>query len=158
MLVADTRCDVTAASTIGAHDALTPGRRVPAPPCPSEAPRPGQHRVSHDPWSTRPAAADGTAVGVTGGPHAGDADRAALCGGSPAGGLPWLGFPYADRFEINRQLPEHGTPRGRSLGDARDMAKEEDATWETGKCSGTMYWRRPRSLPVLNEAFAKFAT
>jgi glutamate/tyrosine decarboxylase-like PLP-dependent enzyme len=67
------------------------------------------------------------------------------------------GFPYADRFEINRQLPEHGTPREEILAMLETMAKEEDATWETGKCSGTMYCGDHDHYRFLNEAFAKFA-
>src|SRR5947209_10395142 len=48
-------------------------------------------------------------------------------------------YPYADRFTIHRSLPERGTARGEVLAELRAMASEEDAFWETGKCSGTMY-------------------
>src|ERR1035438_9112758 len=48
-------------------------------------------------------------------------------------------FPYDGRFAVHRHLPEHGTPRTEVLEALRTMAVEEDATWESGKCSGTMY-------------------
>ena len=48
-------------------------------------------------------------------------------------------FPYHDRFDVNRRLPERGRSREEILGELEVMAKEEDAFWETGKCSGTMY-------------------
>ena len=48
-------------------------------------------------------------------------------------------FPYQDRFTVHRTLPEKGTPRSEVLDALRTMAKEEDAFWESGKCSGTMY-------------------
>src|SRR5690606_21281585 len=46
-------------------------------------------------------------------------------------------FPYEDRFPINRTLPDHGRPRDEVLAELRAMASEEDAFWETGRCSGT---------------------
>ena len=48
-------------------------------------------------------------------------------------------YPYAERFGVNRALPERGRPREEILAELREMATEEDAFWETGKCSGTMY-------------------
>ena len=47
-------------------------------------------------------------------------------------------YPYADRFEIHRDLPKVGLPREEVLAQLRTMAVEEDAVWETGKCSSTM--------------------
>ena len=48
-------------------------------------------------------------------------------------------YPYAGRFPVHRTLPEHGRPREEVLAQLETMAREEDAFWETGKCSGTMY-------------------
>src|SRR3954466_9071014 len=48
-------------------------------------------------------------------------------------------YPYADRYAVNRTLPQSGRPRAEVLAEMREMATEEDAFWETGKVSGTMY-------------------
>jgi glutamate/tyrosine decarboxylase-like PLP-dependent enzyme len=66
-------------------------------------------------------------------------------------------FPYSDRFEVNRTLPEKGRPRDEVLEELRAMAKEEDAFWETGKCSGTMYCGDHSHYDFMNEAFGLFA-
>src|SRR5580693_9426377 len=66
-------------------------------------------------------------------------------------------YPYADRFAVNRALPEHGTSREDVLAELRTMATEEDAFWETGKCSGTMYCGDHDHYHFMNEAFGLFA-
>ena len=66
-------------------------------------------------------------------------------------------FPYAERFPVNRVLPEEGRPRGEVLAELHAMAKEEDAFWETGKCSGTMYSGDHEHYAFLTEAFGLFA-
>ena len=66
-------------------------------------------------------------------------------------------FPYAERFPVNRRLPEHGRPRDEVLAELQAMAAEEDAFWETGKCSGTMYSGDRQHYRFLNEAFGLFA-
>ena len=66
-------------------------------------------------------------------------------------------FPYADRFTVNRTLPEHGRSREDVLAEMRTMATEEDAFWETGKCSGTMYSGDHDHYRFLDEAFGLFA-
>ena len=66
-------------------------------------------------------------------------------------------FPYAERFPVNRRLPEHGRPRDEVLAELQAMAAEEDAFWETGKCSGTMYSGDREHYRFLNEAFGLFA-
>ena len=66
-------------------------------------------------------------------------------------------FPYADRYPVNRTLPEHGRPRDEILAELHEMAKEEDAFWETGKCSGTMYCGDHGHYDFMNEAFGLFA-
>ena len=47
-------------------------------------------------------------------------------------------YPYADRFEIHRSLPEVGLTRAEVLSQLHTMAKEEDVFWEGGKVSGTI--------------------
>ncbi|MFN8193082.1 MAG: aspartate aminotransferase family protein [Nocardioidaceae bacterium] len=66
-------------------------------------------------------------------------------------------FPYADRFPVNRRLPEHGRSRDEVLEELSVMAREEDAFWETGKVSGTMYCGDHDHYEFLTEAFGKFA-
>lgn len=66
-------------------------------------------------------------------------------------------FPYEDRFPVNRTLPAHGRPRDEVLAEMQAMAKEEDAFWETGKCSGTMYCGDHGHYDFMNEAFGLFA-
>jgi sphinganine-1-phosphate aldolase len=66
-------------------------------------------------------------------------------------------FPYEDRFAVHRRLPEQGRPGGDILGELQTMAKEEDASWESGKCSGTMYCGDHDHYRFLAEAFGLFA-
>jgi sphinganine-1-phosphate aldolase len=66
-------------------------------------------------------------------------------------------FPYADRFTVNHTLPDAGRAREDVLEELRVMAKEEDAFWETGKCSGTMYCGDHDHYHFMNEAFGLFA-
>ena len=66
-------------------------------------------------------------------------------------------YPYADRFAIHRSLPEEGMSRQEVLTQLHTMATEEDAFWETGKCSGTMYCGDHDHYNFMNEAFGLFA-
>jgi sphinganine-1-phosphate aldolase len=66
-------------------------------------------------------------------------------------------YPYADRFPVHRRLPEHGRPRSEILAELRAMASEEDAFWETGQCSGTMYCGDHEHYAFMTEAFGLFA-
>jgi sphinganine-1-phosphate aldolase len=66
-------------------------------------------------------------------------------------------YPYADRFEVNRGLPESGREREEILAELREMASEEDGVWQDGKCSGTMYCGDKSHYAFLTEAFGLFA-
>jgi glutamate/tyrosine decarboxylase-like PLP-dependent enzyme len=66
-------------------------------------------------------------------------------------------FPYEERFPVNRRIPEHGRSRGEVLDELRAMAREEDAFWETGRCSGTMYCGDHEHYDFMTEAFGLFA-
>ncbi|MGO9560826.1 MAG: pyridoxal phosphate-dependent decarboxylase family protein [Acidimicrobiales bacterium] len=66
-------------------------------------------------------------------------------------------YPYAERFGVNRTLPEKGRPRSEILAELQEMAKSEDASWESGKCSGTMYCGDHDHYGFMNEAFALYA-
>jgi glutamate/tyrosine decarboxylase-like PLP-dependent enzyme len=66
-------------------------------------------------------------------------------------------FPYDDRFEVHRRLPETGMDRAEVLEQLRAIAADEDALWETGKCSGTMYCGDHGHYDFLTEVFGLFA-
>ena len=66
-------------------------------------------------------------------------------------------YPYRHRFPVNRVLPDHGRSREEVLAELRAMAREEDALWETGHCSGTMYCGDHDHYAFMNEAFGLFA-
>ena len=66
-------------------------------------------------------------------------------------------YPYAGRFPVQRRLPDQGRPREELLAELATMAAEEDAFWETGKCSGTMYCGDHDHYAFLAQAFERFA-
>lgn len=66
-------------------------------------------------------------------------------------------YPYAEEFGVTRRFPEHGLPAERILGELRSMAGREDARWESGRCSGTMYCGDHGHYGLLNEAFGLFS-
>ena len=66
-------------------------------------------------------------------------------------------YPYADRFEVHRRLPDEGVERDAVLGELAAMAAAEDPTWESGQCSGTMYCGDHDHYDFLNRAFAHFS-
>ena len=65
-------------------------------------------------------------------------------------------FPYAERFGVNRQIPEHGRSHDEVLAELHAMATQEDAVWETGGCSGTMYCGDHDHYGFMTEAFGLF--
>ncbi|HYI62175.1 MAG TPA: pyridoxal-dependent decarboxylase [Acidimicrobiales bacterium] len=65
--------------------------------------------------------------------------------------------PYAERYGVNRRIPEQGRPRDEVLAEMRAMATEEDKAWESGKCSGTMYCGDHDHYDFLNEAYGMYA-
>ena len=66
-------------------------------------------------------------------------------------------FPYAERFAVNRTFPAHGRDREDIIDELSQMAKEEDAFWETGQVSGTMYCGDHSHYDFLTRAFGLFA-
>ena len=66
-------------------------------------------------------------------------------------------YPYAQRFTVTRGMPSEGRARGSILDELSTIAREEDAFWETGKCSGTMYCGDHEHYDFLNGAFALFS-
>ncbi|MBX3313062.1 MAG: aspartate aminotransferase family protein [Actinobacteria bacterium] len=66
-------------------------------------------------------------------------------------------YPYADRFPVNRTLPEHGRPRDEIVAEMRALAEEEDRSWEGGRVSGTMYCGDHDHYAFMNEVFGLYA-
>jgi sphinganine-1-phosphate aldolase len=65
--------------------------------------------------------------------------------------------PYVERYGVNRRIPEHGMARDDVLKQLEEMAREEDAFWETGKCSGTMYCGDHEHYDFMTQAFGLYA-
>ena len=63
---------------------------------------------------------------------------------------------YSERYPVLRKLPETGRPREEILAELQDMATEEDAFWQTGRCSGTMYCGDMPHYGFLKEAFGLY--
>jgi sphinganine-1-phosphate aldolase len=66
-------------------------------------------------------------------------------------------FPYEGQFPVNRTLPTIGRSHAEVLGELRTIAVSENAVWESGKCSGTIYCGDHDHYEFLSEAFALFA-
>ena len=66
-------------------------------------------------------------------------------------------YPYADRFPVNRTLPEQGRPRDEIVAEMRALAEEEDRAWEGGRVSGTMYCGDHDHYAFMNEVFGLYA-
>ena len=65
-------------------------------------------------------------------------------------------YPYADRFPVNRGLPDQGRSRDEIIEELRQLATSEDEAWETGKCSGSMYCGDHDHYEFMNEVFGLF--
>ena len=66
-------------------------------------------------------------------------------------------YPYQDRFPVNRTLPDKGRPREEVLAEMRALAEEEDAAWEGGRVSGTMYCGDHDHYAFMNDVFGRYA-
>src|SRR4029079_16721720 len=66
-------------------------------------------------------------------------------------------YPYAETHDVIRGMPSEGRSRDSIIAELTDFARREDATWETGKCSGTMYCGAPGHSAFMGRAFELFA-
>jgi glutamate/tyrosine decarboxylase-like PLP-dependent enzyme len=71
--------------------------------------------------------------------------------------MPMSDYPHAERYPVARGLASEGRDRSEILAELGEMAKGEDAYWETGRCSGTMYCGDHDHYAFMNEAFGLFA-
>ncbi|HVB45757.1 MAG TPA: pyridoxal-dependent decarboxylase [Streptosporangiaceae bacterium] len=65
-------------------------------------------------------------------------------------------LPPTGPSAVNRELPERGRPREEVLAELTALATQEDAFWETGKCSGTMYCGDHEHYDFMTQAFGLF--
>ena len=65
-------------------------------------------------------------------------------------------YPYADDLGVLRELPDDGRSPAELLAEIADMARREDAAWEGGRCSGTMYSGDHDHYAFLNRVAARF--
>jgi sphinganine-1-phosphate aldolase len=66
-------------------------------------------------------------------------------------------YPYAESRGVNRRMPESGRGRDEILAELREIAADEDAFWQTGRCSGTMYCGDMEHYAFLKEAYGLYA-
>lgn len=66
-------------------------------------------------------------------------------------------FPYAEKLPVNRRLPQQGRAGEEVLAELLEIARAEDAGWEAGTCSGTMYCGDHDHYAFMTEAFGMFA-
>lgn len=65
-------------------------------------------------------------------------------------------YPYAEKYGTIKNFPEQGMDRGEIIEQMKFMSGIEDAAWENGKCSGTMYSGNHEHYKFLNEVFGYF--
>ena len=65
-------------------------------------------------------------------------------------------FPYADRYTVVRGLPSEGRDHEAILHELREMATEEDGSWEPGKASGSFYCGDKEHYAFMAQAFGMF--
>lgn len=66
-------------------------------------------------------------------------------------------YPYADQYGVNRSFPEQGLSTEEILGQVDHMAARENAVWESGRCSGTMYSGNHEHYDFLNDVCARYS-
>ena len=65
-------------------------------------------------------------------------------------------YPYADRYPVLRGLPSEGRDRSAILAELREMARQEDSFWQTGKASGSFYCGDMAHYAFMSEAFGLY--
>ncbi len=65
--------------------------------------------------------------------------------------------PYASTYPVLRGLPDTGRSRREVLGELAEMSTAEDAGWEAGKVSGSMYCGDREHYAFMTEAFSGYA-
>ncbi len=80
-------------------------------------------------------------------------------GGEPSGGAEILDFlyPYRERYETYRRLPQEGVARARLLAIVGEISEREDAPAREGKISGSLYHGGEEHFAFLAEVYRRFA-
>ena len=65
--------------------------------------------------------------------------------------------PYADRFDVHGEMPEHGVSREKILDELREMSTEEDRKGDSGRVSGSIYSGDRDHYSFLVEAYGFYA-
>jgi sphinganine-1-phosphate aldolase len=65
--------------------------------------------------------------------------------------------PYNKRFTVFTRLPETGRDHKEVLGELQYMADQENKSWQSGKCSGTMYHGGMEHYAFLNKVFSLYS-
>lgn len=66
-------------------------------------------------------------------------------------------YPYIEEFGATHKFPKESWPREKVLEQLQIMAEDEDANWQTGKCSGTMYGGDPEIFELIGRAFRLYS-
>lgn len=66
-------------------------------------------------------------------------------------------YPYSERYGAVRAFPEQGMASDTIMAQLREMAREEDARWEGGQVSGSLYCGDHAHYDLLNQASALFS-
>lgn len=66
-------------------------------------------------------------------------------------------YPYADEYGVLKNMPEKGMSREEVLKQVEAMSTAEDARWEDGSCSGTMYCGDHEHYEFLNEVYGQYS-
>jgi sphinganine-1-phosphate aldolase len=66
-------------------------------------------------------------------------------------------YPYRDRYEVYRRLPEAGVDRERLLATVSEISEREDAPAAAGKISGSLYHGGEEHFAFLAEVYRHFA-
>ena len=66
-------------------------------------------------------------------------------------------YPYVDRYQVERSLPQAGRDRDEILEEIRAMSTIEDALADEGKISGSIYSGDHQHYAFLNEVFGYYS-
>ncbi len=66
-------------------------------------------------------------------------------------------YPYAESHGVLRGMPSEGRSRSAIIDELATIATDEDARWETGQCSGTMYCGDHDHYAFMAQVYERFA-
>lgn len=66
-------------------------------------------------------------------------------------------YPYLEMYGANHGFPQKRWSKDKLFDQLEFMAREEDAWWRTGKCSGTMYGGDPEIFDIIGRTFRLYS-